>query len=131
MSVQDPSSASAVSVDCVSLSRYGDMGTGEAMRRRQFITLMGGTAASWPLAVRAQQLERIRRIGVLVPLAADDPQIQSRLSAFREALQQLGWTDGRNVKIEYRYGGSDPDRSRRHAAELVALAPDVIFAAGN
>jgi putative ABC transport system substrate-binding protein len=107
------------------------MGTGEAMRRREFITLMGGTAASWPLTARAQQLDRIRRIGVLVPLAADDPEMQTRLSAFRQELQQLGWTDGRNVKIEYRYGSSDPDRSHRHAAELAALAPDVIFAAGN
>jgi putative ABC transport system substrate-binding protein len=102
------------------------------MRRREFITLMGGTAASWPLVARAQQPERIKRIGVLVPLAAEDPEIQTRLSAFRQELQQLGWTDGRNVKIEYRYGGaSDPDLSRRHAAELAALVPDVIFATGN
>jgi putative ABC transport system substrate-binding protein len=101
------------------------------MRRREFLTLAGGLTASWPLTARAQQLERIRRIGVLVPLAADDPEMQTRLSAFRQELQQLGWTDGRNVKIEYRYGASDPDRSRRHAAELAALAPDVIFATGN
>jgi putative ABC transport system substrate-binding protein len=101
------------------------------MKRREFITLVGGATAAWPLASRSQQLERIRRISVLVPLAADDPEMQTRLSAFRQELQQLGWTDGRNVKIEYRYGASDPDRSRRHAAEMAALAPDVIFATGN
>jgi putative ABC transport system substrate-binding protein len=101
------------------------------MRRREFLTLAGGLTASWPLAARTQQLERMRRIGVLVPLAADDPAMQTRVSAFQQELQQLGWTDGRNVKIEYRYGASDPDRSRRHAAELAALAPDVIFATGN
>ena len=101
------------------------------MTRREFITLIGGGIATWPFAIRAQQPERMRRIGVLVPLAADDPDMQKRVSAFQQGLQLLGWTDGRNVKIEYRWGASDPDRSRRHAAELAALAPDVIFATGN
>jgi putative ABC transport system substrate-binding protein len=101
------------------------------MRRREFIGLVGGVVASLPLAAHAQQPERIKRIGVLLPLAADDPGMQARILAFHDALQRLGWTDGRNVKIEYRYGASDPDRSRKHAAELAALAPDVIFATGN
>jgi putative ABC transport system substrate-binding protein len=101
------------------------------MTRREFITLIGGGVTTWPFAARAQQPERMRRIGVLVPLAADDPDMQKRVSAFQQGLQLLGWTDGRNVKIEYRWGASDPDRSRRHAAELAALAPDVIFATGN
>jgi putative ABC transport system substrate-binding protein len=101
------------------------------MKRRDFIALLGGAATSWPCNALAQQPERMRRIGVLVPLAADDPDMQTRIVAFQQQLQQLGWTDGRNVKIEYRWGGSDPETSRRHAAELTALAPDVIFATGN
>jgi putative ABC transport system substrate-binding protein len=101
------------------------------MKRREFIALLGGAATSWPRNALAQQPERMRRIGVLVPLAADDPDMQIRIAAFQQQLQQLGWTDGRNVKIEYRWNGSDPERSRRHAAELAALAPDVIFATGN
>jgi putative ABC transport system substrate-binding protein len=98
------------------------------VKRRQFITLLGGAAASWPLAARAQG-ERMRRIGVLMNLAADDPESQRRMTAFVQGLQQLGWTDGRNVRIETRWGAGDADRSRRYAAELVALAPDVILAA--
>jgi putative ABC transport system substrate-binding protein len=101
------------------------------MKRREFIALLGGAATPWPRNALAQQPERMRRIGVLVPLAADDPDMQIRIAAFQQQLQQLGWTDGRNVKIEYRWNGSDPERSRRHAAELAALAPDVIFATGN
>ena len=77
---------------------------------REFITLLGGAAAAWPLAARAQQAERMRRIGVLMNLAADDPEAQARIAAFRQALQQLGWTDGRNVRIDYRWGGAMPDR---------------------
>src|SRR5512132_2408222 len=100
------------------------------MKRRAFITLLGG-AAAWPLAARAQQGERMRRIGVLAGLSADDPQGQARLVAFVQGLQQLGWTDGRNVRIDFRWGASDADRFRRHAAELVALAPDVILASGS
>jgi putative ABC transport system substrate-binding protein len=100
------------------------------MRRREFISLLGG-AATWPLAARAQQAERMRRIGVLMALASDDPEGQARLMAFVQRLQELGWTEGRNVRIEYRWASSDADRYRRYAAELVALAPDVILASGG
>src|SRR5262245_2310751 len=100
------------------------------MRRRQFITLLGGVAA-WPLAARAQQGERMRRIGVLVNLAADDPEASSRLAAFVQGLQQLGWTVGRNLEIDVRWGAGDVERYRRYAAELVALKPDVILAGGG
>jgi putative tryptophan/tyrosine transport system substrate-binding protein len=99
------------------------------MRRREFIMLLGG-AAAWPLAVRAQQRERMRRIGVLMNLAADDPEGQSRITAFVQGLQQLGWTEGHNVRIDYRWGAGDAEHFRRYAAELVALAPDVIMASG-
>jgi putative ABC transport system substrate-binding protein len=101
------------------------------MRRREFITLLGGAAAEWPLAARAQQGERMRRIGVLMPFAVDDPEAKARLTAFRDTLQHLGWTDGRNVRIDTRWPASDPDRFRRYAAELVALAPDVIMASST
>jgi putative ABC transport system substrate-binding protein len=103
------------------------------MRRREFITLLGGAAAAWPLAARAQQGDRVRRIGVLIGSAgdADDTDVQARLAAFQQGLQQLGWTDGRNMRIEYRRGAGDVDRIRRLAAELVALAPDVILASGT
>jgi putative tryptophan/tyrosine transport system substrate-binding protein len=97
------------------------------LSRRQFIMLLGG-AAAWPLAARAQQGERVRRIGVLMTLAADDPEGQARLRAFVQGLQELGWTDGRNVQIDYRWSGADADRIRKAAAELVALAPDLIQA---
>jgi ABC-type uncharacterized transport system substrate-binding protein len=96
------------------------------MKRREFITLLG-SAAAWPLAARAQQ-ERMRRIGVLVGFAADDPATQRRVLAFAQALAQLGWTDGRNVRIDIRWSAGDPERIRKYAAELVALAPDVILA---
>jgi len=95
--------------------------------RREFITLLGGAAAGWPLAARAQQ-ERMRRIGVLMPGAADDPEFQARITAFLQGLAQLGWLDGRNVRIDTRWGVADADRIRKYAAELVALAPDVILA---
>ena len=101
------------------------------LRRRQFITLLGGAAAGWPLAARAQPRERIRRIGVLMTVAPDDPEAPRRVTAFAQGLQQLGWTDGRNIRIEYRWGSSDPERARSFSAELVALAPDVIFATGG
>src|SRR5262249_44641875 len=97
------------------------------MKRRQFMTLIGGAAASWPLAARAQQAERMRRVGVLNYLAADDPDSSPRVAAFAQALQELGWHGGRNIQIDYRWGGGDPDRSRRYATELVAFAPDVIL----
>ena len=99
------------------------------MKRREFITLLGGAAAAWPLAARAQQAERVRRIGVLMASAADDPEFQARIAAFLQGLQQLGWTDGRNVRIDTRWATTNPDDIRRHAAELAALAPDVILAA--
>jgi putative ABC transport system substrate-binding protein len=101
------------------------------MKRREFITLLGGAAAAWPIAARAQQPDRVRRIGALMTLAADNPDAQANIAAFRLALQQLGWTDGRNVRIELRWGAGDAGNIRKHAAELAALAPDVIFAAGG
>ena len=101
------------------------------MRRREFITLLGGTAAAWPLAARAQQRERMRRIGVLVSLPADDPQAQARNAAFLQGLQQLGWTVGRNVTIDFRWGAGNADNARKFAAELLALGPDVILAPGS
>jgi ABC-type uncharacterized transport system substrate-binding protein len=100
------------------------------MRRREFITLVGG-AAVWPLVARAQQPERMRRVGVLMALASDDPEGQARLVAFVQGLQELGWTDGRNVRIDTRWAAGDADRFRRYAAELIALAPDVILASGG
>jgi putative ABC transport system substrate-binding protein len=96
------------------------------MRRREFITFIGGAAAAWPLAARAQQPERVRRIGVLMYLPADDAEGQARLAAFTQALTQLGWSDGHNLRIDTRYATADD--IRRHAAELAALAPDVILA---
>ena len=99
--------------------------------RREFITLLGGAAAAWPLAARAQQGERVRRIGVLMNVAADDPEAQARNAAFLQGLQELGWTVGRNVRIDYRWAAGDADRLRRYAAELVALAPDVVLASGT
>jgi ABC-type uncharacterized transport system substrate-binding protein len=101
------------------------------MRRRDVITLLGGAAAALPLVARAQQPDRVRRIAVLVPVAADDPEGKARLAAFRQSLQQLGWTDGRNVQIDTRWAGGDVERIRTYAAELVALAPDVILAPGG
>ena len=95
------------------------------MRRREFLTLFGGAAVALPFATRAQQAERMRRIGVLMGVA-DDREGQARLTALKQGLQELGWTDGRNVQIETRFGGADAARIRAHAAELVALAPDVI-----
>ena len=100
------------------------------MKRRAFITLLGG-AAAWPVTARAQQPDQVRRIGVLMALAADDPAGQARVVAFVQALQELGWTDGRNVQIDTRWAAGDAERFRRYAAELVALAPDVILASGG
>ena len=97
------------------------------MKRRELITLLVGAAAAWPLAARAQQGERMRRIGVLQG-GADNPRSQPNTAEFLQALQQLGWTDGRNVKIDYRWPMGDGDKARKFAAELVALAPDVILA---
>src|SRR6516162_1312727 len=99
------------------------------MTRREFIALLGGPAAAWPLASRAQQADRMRRIGVL--MGVEDPQYRLRIEAFVQRLRQLGWIEGRNVQIDYRWGASDADRIRRSAAELVALAPDVILTSGS
>jgi ABC-type uncharacterized transport system substrate-binding protein len=96
------------------------------MKRREFITLLGG-AAAWPLAARAQQPERMRRIGVLMNTAADDPQSQVRLAAFLQGMQESGWAVGRNLQVDTRWGVGDASRLRKHAADLVALAPDVIL----
>ena len=105
------------------------------MRRRAFITLLGGAATApamlWPLAARAQQPERMRRIGVLTNLAADDPEAQARKSAFLQGLRELGWTEGSNMRIDTRWTLGDGDRTRKYAAELAALAPDVILATGS
>jgi putative ABC transport system substrate-binding protein len=100
------------------------------MKRRDFITLLGG-AAAWPVAARAQQRERTRRIGVLMTIAADDPEAPSRITAFAQGLGELGWTVGRNLKIDYRWAAGDPARYRKYAAELAALAPDVILGSGG
>jgi ABC-type uncharacterized transport system substrate-binding protein len=101
------------------------------MRRREFITLLGGAAAAaWPLASRAQQTDRVRRIGILLPAAADDSRLQAWVGAFLQGLALSGWTIGRNVRIDTRWTGADAAEIRRHAAELVALAPDVILAQG-
>jgi putative ABC transport system substrate-binding protein len=101
------------------------------MKRREFITLFGGAAAVWPLAARAQQAGRMRRIGVLMHLPENDPEAQARMRALLQGLQQLGWTEGRNLRIDYRFGAADVDRARRYAMELIALAPDVIQASGT
>jgi putative ABC transport system substrate-binding protein len=100
------------------------------MRRREFITLLGG-AAALPVAARAQPPEQVRRIGVLMTQAADDPEGRTRVTAFLQTLHELGWIEGRNVRLDYRWGGGDVDRIRRDAAELVALAPEVILAGGG
>jgi ABC-type uncharacterized transport system substrate-binding protein len=99
--------------------------------RRRFLATLGGAAAAWPFAARAQQGERMRRIGILLNLASDDAEGQARLAAFHQGLQQLGWTVGRNVQIDYRWGAGDADRIRKFAAELVALAPDIILSTGS
>jgi ABC-type uncharacterized transport system substrate-binding protein len=95
------------------------------MQRRKFITLIGGAAAAWPLAARAQQSERIRRIGVLMSLAESDPEAQARVAAFRKGLQAAGWPEGRNVRIDIRWAASDAALMQRFAKELVALQPDL------
>jgi putative ABC transport system substrate-binding protein len=101
------------------------------MRRREFLGILSCTAAGWPLAASAQQAGRTRRIGVLTNLTENDPEGAARLSAFRKTLRELGWVEGRNLQIDTRWGAGDPERFRRYAAELVALAPDVILASGG
>jgi putative ABC transport system substrate-binding protein len=101
------------------------------MKRREFISLLGSAAAAWPLAAGAQQRERVRRIGVLMSTAADDPEGQARIAAFQQGLQQFGWTIGRNARIDSRWPAGDFERFHRYAAELVALSPDIILATGS
>jgi putative tryptophan/tyrosine transport system substrate-binding protein len=101
------------------------------MKRREFISLVGGAAAAWPLAGRAQQGERMRRVGVLSGSAPDDPDAQARLAALRQGLQQLGWIEGRNLQIDARWGAGDAAETRKAATELAALAPDVIVPSGS
>src|SRR5262249_40772742 len=98
-------------------------------KRREVVTLLVGAAAAWPFAAPAQQRERMRRIGVLMPFAAGDPEAQARLAAFLQGLQEHGWTVGRNIRIDIRWAAGEPELRRRYAAELVALAPDVILGA--
>jgi putative tryptophan/tyrosine transport system substrate-binding protein len=100
------------------------------VRRREFITLLGGAAAAWPVAAEAQPREKMRRIGVLLPFSSDDAESQARMGAFLQTLALSGWTIGRNVQIDTRWGARDAERIQRYAAELVALAPDVILAHG-
>jgi putative tryptophan/tyrosine transport system substrate-binding protein len=101
------------------------------MKRREFITLLGGAATAWPLAARAQQGDRIRRVGMLLAFTENDPDMRARISAFRQRFTDLGWTDSRNVRIDYRFSGSDIERLRANAKELLALAPDIMFAHSN
>jgi putative tryptophan/tyrosine transport system substrate-binding protein len=101
------------------------------MRRREFVALFGGAAAAWPLAARAQQPEKIRRLGVLMSNAEGDPLAQARAAALRAGLRELGWTEGHNLRIDVRWSGSDPDRLKDYTAELVRLAPDVILVNGT
>jgi putative ABC transport system substrate-binding protein len=103
---------------------------GDRMNRREFIALLGSPAA-WPLAARAQPREKMRRIGMLNAQPSDDSEAQSRVGAFLQALQQLGWSIGDNLRIEYRWGANEPDRARQYAQELIALAPDVILSASS
>jgi putative ABC transport system substrate-binding protein len=100
------------------------------VKRRTFMTLLGGAAVAWPLAARGQQAQRTRRIGVLLPFFAGDPEVEARKPAFEQALRQLGWTVGANLSIEYRLAGGDAESIRRDAAELLALQPDLIVTAG-
>src|SRR4051812_35686414 len=97
------------------------------MRRRDFLGRVSGAVAAWPLAGSAQQRERMRRIGVLIHLSADDPEGQTRLAAFLQGLQEAGWAVGRNISIEVRWAAANPELMKRYADELVALQPDVIF----
>ena len=101
------------------------------MKRREFITLLCSAATTWPLAARAQQPERVRRIGVLMPLPANDAEGQARVAAFLQGLQELGWSVGRNVIVEFRWSTGNSADTRKYAMELVALAPDVILAIGS
>ena len=101
------------------------------MKRREFITLIGGAAIVWPLTARAQQDQRVRRIGVLSALAEDDPESLARREAFEQALKALNWTNGSNLRIDYRWAATDPERIRKLATEIIALEPDVVLTSGS
>ena len=101
------------------------------MRRRSFITLLGGAAATWPIAARAQQSERMKRIGVLMGYPESDPQAQANATALRQGLQNLGWIEGHNILVDYRWAGADPEKARAFAKELIGLRPDVIVPSTN
>ena len=101
------------------------------MKRREFITLLSGAAAAWPVAARAQRPDRMRRIGVLMHLAADDAEGQRRIGVFLQGLQEAGWAVGRNVDIDVRWAAGEADRFRRYAVELIALMPDVVLASAT
>jgi putative ABC transport system substrate-binding protein len=101
------------------------------MRRREFIAALGATAAVWPLRARAQQADRVRRVGILMNLAEGDPEGHARRAALVQTLQELGWSVDRNLRIEHRWGAGDADRLRKNAIELVPLAPDIIVAEGS
>src|ERR1700730_9891275 len=100
------------------------------MKRREFITLLGGVITAWPIATRAQQVDRIRRVGIMPAGLENDPGARARLAQLIQGLQKAGWTEGRNVRTDYRWGAVDSDTARAAAAELVALEPDVIFVVG-
>ena len=100
------------------------------MKRRKFLAMLGSAAAAWPLAARAQQPERVRRLGVLMGYAENDPQTQAQITAFRQGLQRLGWT-GRNLRIAYRWGQGELDRARTVARKLIALQPEAVLAAST
>jgi putative ABC transport system substrate-binding protein len=138
MSVGDPSRKSGIQFCCaaqrklpVIVSLPDGVGTGLTMRRRDFVTLLGGVAAAWPHIARAQQSERVRVVGFLSGISADLPMAKAQETAFLEGLQQLGWAPGRDVRIEFRWSGGDEAKARKQAAELIALAPDVIVATGS
>src|SRR5262245_39011341 len=101
------------------------------MRRREFLGIVGGAAATWPLTARAQQSNRVRRIGLLLPFSAHDPELQAELAVFTKGLQEAGWTEGSNVRLEHRFTHLSAEEIRIAAAELVAAAPDAMFAYGN
>jgi putative ABC transport system substrate-binding protein len=103
----------------------------KAMRRRDFVKAIASSSVAWPLAARAQQTDQVRRVGVLMNVSPEHPEGQPFVAAFRQALQQLGWTEGRNIRVDIRWGENDVERDRKYATELVALAPDVILAAGT
>src|SRR5262245_26543443 len=111
--------------------RLGQQMQFNQLKRRQFITLLGGAATAWPLAARAQQGERVRRIGVVLPFTEDDPAARAYVGRFLQEMQRLGWTSGPNLRIDVRWAGGDPGNIRRQTADLVALGPDVLLASGS